>query len=510
MNCKETIERLGEHLDRMLPEAEAAGLEAHLASCASCRTEMEQLRRAIDAVKSLPRVRAPRGFAAGVMAEIRSESAVASAGPVRVTPIRSAAVFMRLAASIAAVCLVWVGVRALRVEPAGGSVPGIQATSNQPMREGKAGDSFEKTNNAGDLAKAGKEKARGIVPEGVAPKPEAPDSSTTNPPPAPADMKDAAGTPGLASRKGAHGSTENGAWSDPSQALAVQRITVFSNDVAVDTSQLKKLLSESGYTYSTQKKAILVRVPASEAARLVASLGSMPGGFRAADRQSLEALERLKAREEEKSKSDKGGMAGDSADGLSADADDLKEALRKHIDESRKEIQKQEEGKKLAESAENKAKAPAEAPKVTAGAGGGSKGKAQEYGEDKRAGAKDSGLAEGGERDGNEEALGAGVTGNEPAGPMVAGGRPRGEAEKKAPAKQDDGAEQGAGKSDPRADGSPATGGTDEMDGRARREKELGDKLSDELKKLESDRKVSDSEDAVVIYIEIEETPAAK
>ena len=37
MNCHETIEQLGEHLDRMLPQSEAAEVEAHLATCAACR-----------------------------------------------------------------------------------------------------------------------------------------------------------------------------------------------------------------------------------------------------------------------------------------------------------------------------------------------------------------------------------------------------------------------------------------------------------------------------------------
>ena len=72
MNCTIVIERLGEVIDRVLPQAEAAEVEAHLASCAACRAELEELRRALDAVKALPRIRAPRGFAAGVMAEIRA------------------------------------------------------------------------------------------------------------------------------------------------------------------------------------------------------------------------------------------------------------------------------------------------------------------------------------------------------------------------------------------------------------------------------------------------------
>ena len=113
MNCQNVIEKLSEHLDRVLPTGEAAEVELHLSSCAACRAEMEALRRAIDAVKALPRMRAPRNFAAGVMSAIRAEAAPVSE-PVKVTPIRSATVFTRLLASVAAICLVWVGVRTLR------------------------------------------------------------------------------------------------------------------------------------------------------------------------------------------------------------------------------------------------------------------------------------------------------------------------------------------------------------------------------------------------------------
>ncbi|MCC6740724.1 MAG: zf-HC2 domain-containing protein, partial [Planctomycetia bacterium] len=61
MNCIAIIERLGEHLDGALPEPEAAEVEGHLASCAACRAELEDLRRALAAVKAVPPVRAPRG-----------------------------------------------------------------------------------------------------------------------------------------------------------------------------------------------------------------------------------------------------------------------------------------------------------------------------------------------------------------------------------------------------------------------------------------------------------------
>ncbi|KAF0245223.1 MAG: putative transmembrane anti-sigma [Planctomycetota bacterium] len=511
MNCTNIIERLGEHLDRMLPHAEAAEFDAHLATCGSCRAEMDDLRRTLDAVKALPRVRAPRGFAAGVMAEIRTEPAAATAGPARVTPIRSATVFMRLAASIAAVCLVWVGVRALQVDQAIPPATGV-AAKNEPLKRTGEVDEIARLKKAGDARAA--ENASKTLDASLAAAKDAPEGRGYAPvadgisPPAPAVPQDAGGLPDTAARKGAAGDLEKAGWAaqpeEKAQGLAVQRITVYSSDIAVDTSQLKKLLSESGYTYSTQKKAILVRVPASEATRLVASLGSMPGGFRAADRQSLDALERLKKTDQKAGKSDKNGQPGGGEGGLTADADDLKEALRQHIDESRREIQKQEEGKKL-----NEKKAPASDPKVTAGGGGGLSGKSKNGASKEKdsAGAKAVDPAEGADEHDHEEAMGASSEpAKAPAGPVIAGGNRPEEAEKKEHGK--DGGRGDDTYKDP-GEPKPEAGGTDDVEGRVRREKELGEKLSDELRKLESERKLADAEDAVVIYIEFEE-PAAK
>ncbi|MEK7469781.1 MAG: zf-HC2 domain-containing protein [Planctomycetota bacterium] len=488
MNCHETIERLGVHLDSLLSEAEAAEVESHLSICAACRVEMDDLRRTLEAVKALPRLRAPRGFAAGVMAEIKSERVVASAGPARVTPIRGFTVFMRLAASIAAICLVWVGVRALRVDPGVSPATGVQAAAD--LRKGASAEKEStRSGDSGKLAAADEyEKAQAAGLKAAGGRPDAPASGFANPP-SPAVPKDSAGDPELAARKGAGSTPEKAAWrdrpDDSANALAVQRITVYSTDVAVDTSQLKKLLSESGYTYSTQKKALLVRVPASEASRLVASLGAMPGGFRAADRQSLDSLERLKKEQDKKAKTDKGGQPNAGENGLAADADDLKEVLRKHIDESRQEIRKQEEGKKA------NAQDP-KSPDAVAAAGGGKRGEGGGApGADFKDGEMSKGLAT--------------EPGNAPAGPAVAGGRPAEEAEEKNlhGDKADDGVHDA---SKELGDAKAGTGGTDDLEGRARREKQLDEKLSDELRKLEAERKLSDAEDAVVIYIEFEES----
>ena len=66
-------------------------------------------------------------------------------------------------------------------------------------------------------------------------------------------------------------------------------------DAGDDAKQIQSLLADSGYTWTDQSGALLVRVPASEASRLVASLGATaPGGFRAGEKKSLEETERLR------------------------------------------------------------------------------------------------------------------------------------------------------------------------------------------------------------------------
>lgn len=483
MNCQGAIERLGEHLDGALPTSEAAEVESHLVACAACRAEMEELRRTLAAVKVLPRVRAPRGFAAGVMAEIRKDAVVTAAAPARVTPIRSFTIFTRLVASIAAICLVWVGVRALRVEPVAreNTTASAGPTNGEPSRE-KASEpdlALKAGTSGSSLAKetAPEKPVRpqpGTVLEGLSSKP--------NGTPPPADVADS-------------GSWKGSPDAD-SRALAVQRITVYSSDIAVDSSQVRKLLAESGYTYSTQKKSILVRVPASEATRLVASLDAMPGGFRAGDRQSLESLEKTKesrdkAQSDAKTNKDDA-PASKNESGLTAYADDLKAALRSHVEESRREIRKQEEMKrkqpeKLAEGKRG--------GMLGAGAAAGDDygRKELEGGPGKDAGARDPRT----ERDHEEEvAPGVALAPGAPAGGGATGGRPAEESEKKRPDENNQ-----AGEKAKQADGS---GGTDDLEGRSRREKADEDVLADEVKKLESERKLADAEDAVVLLIEFE------
>lgn len=62
-NWDEQRERLSAYIDGELPPAETRRLEAHLATCAECRRELDQLRRLRTLLRALPTPRPPRSFA---------------------------------------------------------------------------------------------------------------------------------------------------------------------------------------------------------------------------------------------------------------------------------------------------------------------------------------------------------------------------------------------------------------------------------------------------------------
>ncbi len=69
MTCHEVRDELSALLDGALPAAERQALEAHLAACADCRRELDQLRATVARLAQLPAARAPAGFVDRVMAE---------------------------------------------------------------------------------------------------------------------------------------------------------------------------------------------------------------------------------------------------------------------------------------------------------------------------------------------------------------------------------------------------------------------------------------------------------
>lgn len=66
-----TTERLEAFVEASLERAERAVVDAHVASCARCRTEVGELGALFEALGGLPAVEPPDGFADRVMARVR-------------------------------------------------------------------------------------------------------------------------------------------------------------------------------------------------------------------------------------------------------------------------------------------------------------------------------------------------------------------------------------------------------------------------------------------------------
>ncbi len=70
MECDKAKELLSAYLDGEVTEKERHLLEEHLDSCKSCRQELEELRRIVGLVASLPKEAAPEGFAQRTVARL--------------------------------------------------------------------------------------------------------------------------------------------------------------------------------------------------------------------------------------------------------------------------------------------------------------------------------------------------------------------------------------------------------------------------------------------------------
>jgi hypothetical protein len=71
MNCVEIRPRLEDYADDLLPVAERAGVDGHLAGCESCRLMLEEMRKLGELTAALPRdIRPPRDLWAGIEAVI--------------------------------------------------------------------------------------------------------------------------------------------------------------------------------------------------------------------------------------------------------------------------------------------------------------------------------------------------------------------------------------------------------------------------------------------------------
>ncbi|MBI2921142.1 MAG: zf-HC2 domain-containing protein [Planctomycetes bacterium] len=336
MNCNETRESFSDLVDRTLPDADRAGVERHVEQCAACRAELDEFRRTIAAVAALPRRSAPRNFAAGVMARIRAEGAAA----VPAAPATKRGVLLRmsryqgliqLVSGAAAVFLVYMGVSVFT----GGSRTGPAGKPDSVAKEpAERLRSAVKTTD--DSTKAGESWGRDEKKEKLN---DALAGARQEQDGAPADLKKGQGVlePGMNEAKDKNGPRPDAAaggvapvTAGPAEAnVAFQHITVFSSDVAVDSTSVRKVLTDAGYNYTAAEKSnvLVVRVPARDATRLVAALGESGAEFRMGGRKAADEVAR---RQREMRKLTAGKEAPEEGDRnqVVAGARDLEKALR--------------------------------------------------------------------------------------------------------------------------------------------------------------------------------------
>jgi anti-sigma factor RsiW len=73
MKHTEIRRKLSAYLDNQIDAADRAKIEGHLAGCASCRKALEELKRTVGHLKSLPEVEPPPWLTARVMALVRDQ-----------------------------------------------------------------------------------------------------------------------------------------------------------------------------------------------------------------------------------------------------------------------------------------------------------------------------------------------------------------------------------------------------------------------------------------------------
>ena len=75
MNHSRAHDLLSAYLEHDLGEAERMQMEAHLAACTSCASDLDELRAAVDLLRRLPDPEPPSFLAARVMARIAADEA---------------------------------------------------------------------------------------------------------------------------------------------------------------------------------------------------------------------------------------------------------------------------------------------------------------------------------------------------------------------------------------------------------------------------------------------------
>jgi len=104
MSCL-NLERLYSYLERELSAAESRDIESHLAACPKCRAAVEERRRMLEAIETLPAFEVPPDFSRSVMSRIAAPPAKAKVSFVRWLAV-AAAGFLGLVTVFSLIALV--------------------------------------------------------------------------------------------------------------------------------------------------------------------------------------------------------------------------------------------------------------------------------------------------------------------------------------------------------------------------------------------------------------------
>jgi Putative zinc-finger len=146
------IDRLSDYIDDELDAGETADLEEHLASCASCRTTLDELRAVVTAAAALPDVPAHHDGWPSILERIRADGQTVAVLPFRTDAARSRRFSFsmpQLAAAAAVLMFVSGGsVWMLTHGSPSASTPAVAAASDSPGSPADFAASFVSTTTA--------------------------------------------------------------------------------------------------------------------------------------------------------------------------------------------------------------------------------------------------------------------------------------------------------------------------------------------------------------------------
>lgn len=152
MRCHDIRENLSAYIDGMLEPSIASRVEEHLASCAECRVEYDELLAVVEMVRELPEVAPPPEFRAYLRQRVSGSASVASAAVNAAQPRTRKFFAGRWVGVVAAAAVVFltVGVTALWYDQKGGLPMSSQLAADLESNGGQVTGQAERAGEPGN------------------------------------------------------------------------------------------------------------------------------------------------------------------------------------------------------------------------------------------------------------------------------------------------------------------------------------------------------------------------